>query len=503
MRTKRYPLVFTLFFVSCCGTLIYSQKEVKSINKIITYDKVYKDMMFLASDALMGRKTGQPGNQVAAKYIAEQLKQAGVKPVQGMTDYFQSIPFVKYIPARDGKLKINDINFDLSNNMVILDGGPASNLQSEAIFADYGWVDTLNGRDDYQGLDVKGKFVLVQGGLPQGGTPLEVFASMPKKRQIAKSKGALGLIELYGLGFSWNFFKNYFSKERLEITNGPIASSSMFYCWINPSGEGLVFNRGGLYQVDLSTSGGSSNNVEAVNVLGVIPGKDKKLKDQYVMLSAHFDHIGVNAGARAGNDTIWNGARDNAWGVVSILAASSVLAKYPPDRSVLIAAVNGEEIGLLGSKFLSDHPVVPWNKVIFDLNTDGAGYSDTTIVAVIGLNRVGVADEINAACLPFGLKTFADPAPEQGLFDRSDNVNFAKLGIPSPTIGSGFTSFNAEISKYYHQAIDNPDNLSYGYLLRFCKAFTLSAINIANKKSAPHWVAGDKYEAAGKKLYGY
>ncbi|MEP7322408.1 MAG: M28 family peptidase [Saprospiraceae bacterium] len=503
MKTKPYLLVFTLLFISCFWSLIYGQKIIKSIHKLITHEQVYKDMMFLASDDLMGRKTGQPGNQVAAMYIAEQLRQAGVKPVPGQTDFFQTIPFVKYIPARDGKLRINDVTFDISSNMVILDGGPANNLQNDAVFADYGWIDTLTGRDDYQGLDVNGKFVIVQGGLPQGGTPLEVFASMVKKRAFAKSRGAIGLVELYGLSFSWNFFKNYFSKERLEIVSEVVTPSSLFYSWINTSGEGLIFKRGGLYQVELSTSGGQTKNVDAVNVLGVIPGKNKDLKNQYVMLTAHFDHVGVNAGAHTGNDSIWNGARDNAWGVVSLLAASRVLVKNPADRSILIALVNGEEMGLLGSKYLSDHPVIPWNKVIFDFNTDGAGYSDTSIASIIGLNRVGAADEINAGCVAFGLKTFADPAPEQGLFDRSDNVNFAKLGIPAPTIGAGFTSFNAEIAKYYHQAIDNPESLNYRYLLRFSKAFTLATINIANKKSAPHWIAGDKYEAAGKRLYGY
>lgn len=240
-----------------------------------------------------------------------------------------------------------------------------------------------------------------------------------------------------------------------------------------------------------------------MNVIGYIPGKKKELADQYILLTAHFDHVGVRAGAVVDNDTIWNGARDNAWGTVSILAAARFFAKYPPDRSVLLAAVNGEEIGLVGSKYLADHPIVPWNKVIFDLNSDGAGYSDTTIVSILGLNRVGAADEMNIACKAFGLSTIADPAPEQGLFDRSDNVNFAKLGIPAPTFAAGFKTFDAVVSKYYHQSIDNPTTISYGYLNRFTKSFVYSAYLIANKSKLPRWAEGDKYEAASKKLYGY
>lgn len=497
----RWTILFSLFILSFTGQ---SQKIVNKINKKIGLELVRADMMYLASDELKGRKTGEAGNQAAATYIANVFRTSGLKLAPGMNSYYQSIPFQKFIPPHDGTLNMMGAQYQVGNNLVILDGG-TTQQKVEAVYADYGWIDEAQKRNDFAGLDVKGKYIIVQGGRPQGGSPQEVFASMSVKRKFAKEHGATGLIEIYNLSFPWNFFKNYFSKERLEVIEGSSAEpGKIFHAWIQlPSGSKPEFEKGKIISVEIKTSGASSAPVKADNVIGIIPGKNKKLRDEYVLLTAHFDHVGVRAGQVAGNDTIWNGARDNAWGTVGLLAAARFFSKYPPERSLMIAAVNGEEMGLLGSKYLAAHPVIPWNQVIFNLNTDGAGYSDTTLVAVIGLNRVGAADEINAGCAAFGLTTFADPAPEQGLFDRSDNVNFAILGIPAPTFGSGFKSFDAAIQKYYHQAIDNPDNLSYPYLHNFTKAFVLTSYNIAGMKNKPRWVAGDKYEAAGKKLYGY
>jgi Zn-dependent M28 family amino/carboxypeptidase len=167
-----------------------------------------------------------------------------------------------------------------------------------------------------------------------------------------------------------------------------------------------------------------------------------------------------------------------------------------------VLALTGEEVGLLGSSYYAEHPLVPLKQTIFNLNTDGAGYNDTTIISVIGLERTGAKAEIEAAATAFGLGVFAEPAPEQGLFDRSDNVNFAAKGIPAPTFTPGFKSFDEAIGKYYHQAIDNPESLDFAYVHRFCQAYAHAARLIANRLTRPQWSAGDKYESAGKALYG-
>ena len=139
--------------------------------------------------------------------------------------------------------------------------------------------------------------------------------------------------------------------------------------------------------------------------------------------------------------------------------------------------------------------------MVYCFNSDNGGYNDTSKVTIIGLNRTTVADHIIDGANEFGLEAIDDPAPEQGLFDRSDNVNFAKKGVPAPTYCMGFTAFDAEIRKYYHQVTDNPDTLDYDYLEKFFRSYVLTSRLIANDPETPFWTEGDKYYEAGLNLY--
>ena len=201
-------------------------------------------------------------------------------------------------------------------------------------------------------------------------------------------------------------------------------------------------------------------------------------------------------------DTIFNGARDNAFGTVAVLAAAESFTQLKPKRSILFIAYTAEEMGLLGSRHYAEHPLVPLNKTVFNMNCDGAGYNDVTKITVIGLDRTGVKNEFMKATKAFGLTAQDDPAPEQNLFDRSDNVSLAAKGIPAPTYSPGFNAFDAEINKYYHQAADNPDNIDHNYLLKYAQSYTYAARLIANRTQAPVWIKGDKYEQAYNKLFG-
>jgi Zn-dependent M28 family amino/carboxypeptidase len=298
----------------------------------------------------------------------------------------------------------------------------------------------------------------------------------------------------------------YFAGERISLADVKEDSKkSIPHAWINGKEARITRALRDVQSVSFKTAGRKSQIVNSYNVAGFIPGTDPTLKSEYILLSAHYDHVGV--GKQGGQvftpeDSIFNGARDNAFGTVALLTAAEALAKNPPKRSVLIVALTAEEVGLLGSRYYAAHPLLPMNKCILNLNSDGAGYNDTTIVSVIGLDRTGVRTEIETASKAFGLGVFADPSPEQGLFDRSDNVSFAKEGIPAPTFTPGFKEFNGDIMKNYHQVSDNPETVDFNYLLKFCQAYTYTARLIADRKTAPQWVAGDKYEAAAKKLYG-
>ena len=227
------------------------------------------------------------------------------------------------------------------------------------------------------------------------------------------------------------------------------------------------------------------------------------VQKEYILLSAHYDHVGTGkkGGVFTPEDSIFNGARDNAMGTVAILHAAAALAKKKPQRSILFLAVTGEEVGLLGSKFYAENPIIPLNNIIFNLNTDGAGYNSVKHVSVIGWGRTGVDSLISMATRKVGLDVFKNPAAEQNLFDRSDNVSFAAKGVPALTFSPGFDAFDDEISKYYHRVDDEADTVDKLYLLKFSQSLAHLARLIADHPVLPKWITGDKYEEAGIKLY--
>jgi hypothetical protein len=458
-------------------------------------------LRFIASDELMGRRTGDPGNRVAARYIAEEFRRMGLKPAGDSGSYFQPINFERLKPAESATLLMGTETLQFGKDLVVMAGGPIDKT-GEVVYVGYGLTD---GEDGYKGRDVKGRIVVAQGGSPEAKGPGEIFRASTAKRKLATEKGAAALIELYAESIPWGFVNQYFSREQISLPTTNSNTEPVTHLWVNNTGNQYKQLKEPGQFITLRSSGRPRTVAPSANVAGIIEGTDPVLKNEYVVLSAHFDHIGV--GKQGGSpyqpsDSIFNGARDNAFGIVSILSASKALMQQRPKRSILVLAFTGEEIGLLGSRYYADHPLVPLKQTVFDLDTDGAGYSDTTIISVIGLERTGAKAEIEAGAKAFGLSIFAEPAPEQELFDRSDNVSFAAKGVPAPDISPGFKTFDAAIQKYYHQAIDNPDSIDFNYLHRFAQAYAHIARLVANRATRPQWSAGDKYEPAAKALYG-
>ncbi|GAB5535424.1 MAG: hypothetical protein Rubg2KO_16730 [Rubricoccaceae bacterium] len=238
------------------------------------------------------------------------------------------------------------------------------------------------------------------------------------------------------------------------------------------------------------------------NVVGWIPGSDPELADEVVMLLAHYDHVGMGGSRVAEADSIFNGARDNGMGTVAVIAAARALAADPPRRPVLLFTPTAEEQGLIGSRYFAENPLVPLRDIVFALNVDTGGYSDTTIVTVVGLNRTTAQSLIEAGAAAAGLEAVLDPSPEQNLFDRSDNVAFARKGIPAPTFSPGFRAFSDPgVANYYHQVTDEVDDLDMAYLARFVTGYVEAARRIADAPERPRWVPGDSYEDEADKLY--
>ncbi len=473
----------------------YSQAPDKhSIDQIITLSQSESHLRFLASDELRGRDTGSPEINIAARYIAESFRKSGLKPLPGADGFYQNMNLIKSFPPADGRLTLDEASFQQGKELLVMRGAGVD-LNAEIVFANYGLA------ADLKGLNLKGKILVVKAGSDSERDPRQFLGLIKTKQELAKDKGAVAVVELYNSpNIPWPMLINFFNKPQLIIDEGD--KDELPYLWLQDAkNEQLVaFKEKKIKKASLVISDLIKKPLPSKNVLGMVEGTDAKLKNEYLLLSAHYDHVGVGQSNNP-NDSIFNGARDNAIGTVAVLNAASVLGKNPPRRSVIFAAWTAEEKGLLGSAYYADHPLIPLNQTVYNLNIDGAGYNDTTLITVIGLQRTSAEEHIIAAAQQYGLTASPDPAPEQGLFDRSDNVNFARKGIPAPTYSTGFTAFDQEIMKYYHQVSDEPDGLNFNYLLKYFRSYALTATKIANDENRPFWTSGDKYEEAGKKLY--
>ena len=466
----------------------------------LTRAELESHLRFIASDELQGRQTGSPGNRVAARYIAEQFRQLGLKPAGDNNSYYQPVALQRTQPTTMGSIRFGTDSLAVGKQFVVVAGG-AIDKTAESVYVGYGLS-----ADDFTGKDVKGKFVITQVGSAEAKSPRDLIGAMAEKRKMATERGAVGIIELFASPATpWAFANRYFNSEQIGIAPAELSGQvPMLHIWAE-NGKGQLAGLKDNKAVAIRTSGRAVQPLNAVNVAGIIEGTDPTLKAEYILLTAHYDHIGTakaGTGSVTAADTIYNGARDNGMGTVGLLAAAKTLMAQPPKRSVIVVALTGEEVGLLGSRYYAEHPLVPLKQTIFNFNIDGAGYNDTSMISVIGLDRTGARAEIEQAAAKFGLTVFADPAPEQGLFDRSDNVSFAAKGIPAPTLSEGFRTFDEELMKNYHQVSDNPETIDYNYLLKFCQSYALAARLIANRPTRPFWMVGDKYEAAGKALYG-
>lgn len=245
-----------------------------------------------------------------------------------------------------------------------------------------------------------------------------------------------------------------------------------------------------------SSADSSLKSVPAKNVMGWVEGTDPVLKNEFIVLSSHYDHLGIAKHPKMEEgklDSIYNGARDNAIGTAAVIDAARYFARYPAKRSILFVTFTGEEMGLLGSIYFAEHPPLPLIQLVYDLNIDNASYNDTTAITLVGLGRTSADEDIRKACAAYGLTILPDPLSGR-LFYGSDNLPLAQKGIPAPTFSLGMKSFDQSILNRYHQLSDEVDNLNLSYAMKFIHSFILSAKYIADNPSKPKWTKGDKFE---------
>lgn len=490
-------------YITICIALLsiafgFAQSEKELVEATVNKETIKGHIYFLADDLLKGRETGTPENKIAASYLANTLRSYGVKPNPKTGTYYQEVTLQKTSPPKPVSLSINGTAI---KDMVVLKAKKMSKNE-QSIYAGYGM------EEDYIGKDVKGKIVVIKAGSKDSKDARAAFGLRNKKEELAKKNGAIGIVELLNAQDNiWGFIEHNFNEPRLELVEQSDKkemgnSSEIAYIWAldkeHVMAQNLATSRAVI--VDISMGENNVKSVTSNNVIGVIEGTDPNLKNEYIIYSAHYDHVGIGTPDETG-DVIYNGARDNAVGVTTVLSMAENLAKYPTKRSALFILFTGEEKGLLGSKFYVANPVLPLNQMVYCFNSDNAGYNDTSLATIIGLPRTTAANHIKNGAKQFGLTAVDDPAPEQGLFDRSDNVHFAAAGIPAPTFSLGFTAFNGDVTKYYHRPGDEADSIDYDYMEKFFKAYVASGRAIANDPATPTWTKGDKYEAASDKLY--
>lgn len=470
----------------------HGQNEVELINNTVGLDDVKAHLTFIASDELNGRETGSNDLNVAAMYLKTQMMSHGILTAPGMDDYFQNVPMAKITPPKMGAISLEGVSLSFPDDFVILGGNDISGSYS-SVFASHANL------EDTKDLQLKGKMVVAICGDGTTDNAQSWFYQAEEKKKRLKEAGAAGLIEIYQSNkVPYKFLKQQFAREQISLTANE--EDEFLHLWVNAADKEEIASLKQNTNLDLNISPPQKETIKSKNVIGFVEGTDPVLKDQYVIYSAHYDHVGTG-NPDAEQDSIYNGARDNGVGTTAILEVAEHLAQYPTRRSALFVFFTAEEKGLLGSRYFVENAPVELNDIVYNLNIDNGGYNDTTIVSVVGLDRTTAGEKIQTACNAFGLEAIEDPAKEQGLFDRSDNVNFAKKGIPAPTFSLGFRSFDAEIFKYYHQPGDEVESLNFDYLLKYFRAYVLSAKKIGNADEKPFWVKGDKYYEAGISLY--
>jgi Zn-dependent M28 family amino/carboxypeptidase len=514
----------------------------------ITVERLRAHVKFLASDLLEGRGPASRGDRLAEEYIATQLEVLGIQPGAPGGGWFQRVPLVEVRTEGSEGMTFTagakSLTIRKGADFVARSGtqNPEAQIRdAELVFVGYGIVAPEYQWDDFKGVDVRGKVLLVMNNDPESDPKL--FAGKTRLRygrwdykyEQAATKGAAGVIIIHttpSAAYPWQVVQTSMAGARYELPDDGSPRIEM-RGWATEEACRKIAALGGKdldalrkaaesrkfrpVPLGVRLSYAMTNSIrqtESANVIGMIPGADARLSKQGVIFTAHHDHLGVRPGARASEDAIYNGALDNASGVAAVLSIAASFAGLPkaPKRTVYFALVAAEEQGLLGSEYLAAHPPVPPGRIAADINIDGVGiWGKTKDVSVIGLGKSSLDRDIVALAAAQGRSVKPDQFPDKGTFYRSDQYNFAKIGVPCAYLKSGIEVIGkpegwgreqAELytKNDYHQPSDeyrDTWDLS-GAVEDVQLCFYLGAA-VADAAAMPEWTPGDEFEAARKK----
>jgi Zn-dependent M28 family amino/carboxypeptidase len=510
----------------------------------INPEHIRAHVRFLASDLLEGRGTGQRGGDLAAEYIATQFALYGLKPAGDGGTYMQKVPMVGVTTQPDSTFSLvspngQGLNLRLLEDYVVSNQTeqPESDLNSEIVYVGYGIVAPEYNWDDYKGTDVKGKILLMLVNEPPSDNPnffkgkaLTYYGRWTYKYEEAARKGAAGAILVHKTemaSYGWDVVRNSWSGEQaylrseggskltaaswiqLDVARKLAASVGMDMDKMMADARSPKFRPVPLPSRLEAHIVSKVRPFESSNVVGIIPGSHPKLREQAVIYTAHYDHLGIVPG-RDG-DNIYNGAHDNATGcgILLELARAYAVAAQKPPRSIIFASVTGEERGLLGSEYLGKHPPIPAGRITLDLNFDDVPPLGAPEEAeVSGSERTTFYPVVASTARDFRLAIRPDARPEAGHYYRSDHFSLARVGIPSFSINEGMKYKGHDVAwgvqqaedftaKHYHQPSDEyhpgMDFMGDAVIARFGFALGWKA---ASTPSEIGWERGDEFEPA-------
>jgi Zn-dependent M28 family amino/carboxypeptidase len=513
--------------------------------KAIDPQRIRAHVKFLSSDLLEGRGTGQRGGDIAAQYMATVLESYGLKPAGDNGTYMQNVPMV-------------GINTDPATNLYLLQAGktqklrlgddivamdetqnPADDLDADLVFVGYGITAPEYQWNDFKDADVRGKVLLMFVNEPPSndanffkGAALTYYGRWTYKYEEAARKGAAGVMLIHKTdmaSYGWDVVKNSWGGERAylrvdgqpklklaswvqqEIARKLLADSGQDLDNLLKQAQSRDFKP---VPLSIRVQGHLVSKIrrfDSQNVIAMLPGSDPRLKDQAVLYSAHYDHLGIHP--EQSGDNIYNGAVDNATGcgVLLEMARAYSLASQRPKRSVLFASVTAEEQGLRGSEFLGKHPPLPAANISLGLNFDGlAPNGIPQEIEVSGADRTTFYPAVQATAREYNLALKPDSNPSAGYYYRSDHFSFARVGVPAFSVNEGMKfkgrdeewgiqqerDYNA---RHYHQPSDefhaDWDFSGVAEIVRF--GFDLGW-QAASQSQGIGWLPGDEFESVRK-----
>ncbi|CCH01389.1 peptidase M28 [Fibrella aestuarina BUZ 2] len=474
-----------LFLVLCAGlirsvsaqvTPIAIPAEAQQAAKGVRPEAVEAHMRYLADDKLAGRKPGTPGFELAAQYVEKQFQTLGFKPAGQRGTYRQAVPLRKAQVREEGSSMVltqNGLTYPLTygRNFVLSPnfGEATSEVSAEVVFVGFGVSAPELGYDDYANIDVKGKIVACFNGAPASFPSNQRAYSGSAKQEVAAARGAVGIITFslptdmrariesnaprnrqatYRWTDAQGRAQRTYPQLRVVASLGDSTCRALFANAPRSFADARVAANQSKPQafplnvsVQARTQTDLADGLVGENIVGLLPGTDPKLKDEYVVYVSHLDHLGITRPIKG--DSINNGAHDNASGVAINLEAARLFSTLPqkPRRSILFVALTGEEMGLLGSDYFASNPTVPKQQIVANLCLDMPFFFHPLLdIVPYGSEHSSMKGAVEAAASFVGVQIAKDPIPEQSVFMRSDHFSFVRQGIPAIYVKSGSTT---------------------------------------------------------------